>query len=1173
MSRHLAGQGRWIAVAAAIWVVGLAMSGTAQQSAPAQTKPREIDFNWDIRPILSENCFQCHGPSASSRQAGMRLDIPEGAYTQRGTADDPRWPVVPGDPDASEMIRRITHPVRAVQMPPASTNKTLTDEEVALLREWIEQGAEYKPHWAYITPTRPEPPALGATGVRAVTNIDRFVFARLEAEGLRPSAETDKETLINRVSLTLTGLPPTLEDVDAFVADARPDAYERLVDRLLASTRYAERMATCWMNLARWADTDGFLDDHHDRFLWPWRDWVIDAFARNMPFDQFSTWQLAGDLLPNPTREQRLATAFLQVGPRTTENGAIDEEYRVESVIDKTNTIGDAFLALTVGCARCHDHKYDVISQRDFYSLGAFFNSLDEPGFYPPGHSTVTAGPTLLWPADQQAAAITDAEEAIEREQDAYEAVRTAAVAEAGARVNELLAGPPSALAERLQTSIDAATVAHYPFDEVILYTDDDALPEPRAQATAPPELVQPTRRGRGSDPPPAAAPPGADGDDADADDGSPNVPPRFDGSTLPRGYIREGLAYSPASTSGTAPAILSESIVREGFSGNALFFDENNKGFLDDDVGRFERTEEFTLDLWFYQGWVYEFHPSEQIGATGKGLPYGVPIVQHRDDDNSGGSGYRLQIEDGDLWVYLAHSRPANMIALHVKDPLPVQEWVHIAVTYDASSRAAGTTVYFNGEPVEVFVDHDTLTQSILPLNYNPVMDNFVGFSFGQRMREKPPVDSGLDELRFFDKALTPVEVKYLHEQATALQGDPDALRVALTEFVVANDPDVVATKRELDAAREVHNQIVSIVPEVMVSRDAPAVRPAYRLNLGRYNERAETVTPQGLDQVFPWDPTLPQNRLGLTQWLFDPAHPLVSQVFINRMWQMHFGIGLVDTSENFGAQGSVPTHPDLLDWLVVELVESGWDVKHMHRLIVNSAVYRQVSDAIDELLTADPQNTLLARGPRFQMPAEMVRDHALAASELLNDEVGGPSLYPYQPSGVWNPGNTSHVYPEPNSVPDNHHRRSMYTFIKRTAINPKMQLFDFPDRNLSSVRRQISNTPLQALNLLNDPQYIEAYRALATSAMGVSPEIDGQLTRLFRLATRRAPRTDELELLREFYTGELDRYQGAPENAEAFVSIGITEVDPSIDRPRLAALTSVAALIMNSPDAYTIR
>ena len=1149
--RQQVAHSRVIAVAVAVWIVSLAIGGTAQQGAPAaRSQSREIDFNWDIRPILSDNCFQCHGPSASSRQVNLRLDTPEGAYAQRGTADNPRWPVVSGDPDASEMIRLVTHPVRAVQMPPASTNKTLTDEEVALLSEWIQQGAEYKPHWAYITPTRPEPPALGTMGARAVTDIDRFVFARLEEEGLAPSAEADKETLINRVSLTLTGLPPALEEVDAFVADPRPDAYERLVDRLLASTRYAERMATYWMNLARWADTDGFLDDHHDRVLWPWRDWVIDAFARNMPFDRFSTWQLAGDLLPNPTREQRLATAFLQVGPRTTENGAIDEEYRVESVIDKTNTIGDAFLALTVGCARCHDHKYDVISQRDFYSLGAFFNSLDEPGFYPPGHSTVTAGPTLLWPSEEHAAEIAATEALISREEAEYEAAREATVAEAGAKVDVLLSGSSLELAARLQASLDEATVAHYPFDEVILYTDDDELPESRPPAIAPPELVQPTRRGRGSGPPPGAG-----------------------GSNLPRGYIREGLAYSPASTSGTAPAILSESIVREGISGNALFFDENNKGFLDNDVGRFERTEEFTLDLWFFQGRVYEFHPSEQIGATGKGLPYGVPIVQHRDDDNSGGAGYRLQIEDGDLWVYLAHSRAANMIALRVEDPLPVQEWVHITVTYDASSRAAGTTVYFNGEPVQVFVDHDTLTQSILPLNYNPVVDDFVGFSFGQRMREKPPVDSGLDELRFFGKALTPVEVKCLHAQAAALQGDSNALRASLTEFVVANDPNLVAAKRELGAAREAHNEIVSIVPEVMVSRDAPTVRPAYRLNLGRYNERAETVTPQGLDQVFPWDPTLPQNRLGLTHWLFDLEHPLVSRVFVNRMWQMHLGTGLVDTSENFGAQGSVPTHPDLLDWLAVEFVESGWDVKHVHRLIVTSAAYRQVSDATEALLGVDPQNTLLARGPRFRMPSEMVRDHVLAASGLLHEELGGPSLYPYQPLGVWNPGNTSHVYPEPDSVPTDHHRRSMYTFIKRTAINPQMQLFDFPDRNLSSVRRQISNTPLQALNLLNDPQYTEAYRALATPAMGVSADADAQLTRLFRLATRRAPRADELEILREFYAGELDRYRRAPANAEALVSIGVTELNASIDRPRLAALTSAAALIMNSPDAYTIR
>jgi hypothetical protein len=1143
------GRVRIVILGAAAWAAvtgSTVLPGSAQQDpSAAASVPDQIDFNWHVRPILADNCFQCHGPDAKNRRANMRLDVGEDAYAERGAPARPRRPIVPGDSDASEVIRRITAANPAVRMPPQSTHKTLSPAQIDLLRAWIARGAEYKPHWAFITPARPAPPPVAS--LRVTNEVDRFVLARLQREGLMFSPEADRETLINRVSLTLTGLPPTLAEVDAFVKDARPDAYERLVDRLLGSRAYGEHMAGYWANLARWADTDGFLDDHHDRFLWPWRDWVIGAFNSNMPWNQFSTWQLAGDLLPNPTKEQRLATAFLRVGPRTTENGAIDEEYRVEAVVDKTNTIGVAFLGMTVGCARCHDHKYDVISHRDYYSLAAFFNNADEPGFYPPGHSTVQAGPTLPWPDAATEKQIAAAEATMAKQAAAYEAARKASTGRVVARVDTMLRSSPAEIAAMLRASIDAATVAHYPFEEAIAYGDDN-LPEPRPRGIAPASRVQPTRqRNLGGDQQPEGR-----------GRGGPN---------LPFGYVRDSLMYSPSATSGVANAVLQAPIIKAGVTGNALFFDDTNKGFLAKDVGRFERTQEFSLDLWFYQGQVYEFHPNEQIGRTGKGLPYGVPIIQHRDDDNSGGMGYRLQIEDGHLWVYVAHTRPANMIALRMLDPLPVKAWTHITVTYDGSSRAAGTKLYINGKPSAVDVDHDTLTRSILPLNYNPVVDSFVGFSFGQRMREKPPVASGLDELRLFKRALTPVEVAVLHDSSTAIA------RTALIEFATATDTQVAEAKARLDEAREAHNKIVTDVPQVLVMADAPRPREAYLLNRGLYSERGERVAAQGLERIYPWNPALPQNRRGLVQWLFDPKHPLTSRVWVNRMWQMHFGQGLVETSENFGVQGSIPTHPELLDWLAVTFVESGWDVKRLHKTIVMSATFRQRSDATDALMEKDPRNLLLARGPRYRMPAEMVRDQALAASGLLRPTVGGPSVYPYQPDGIWNPGVTSHRYPTPDAVPDDHHRRSIYTFIKRNAVNPQLQLFDFPDRNLSTVRRQISNTPLQALELLNDAQFVEAYRMLAAQAIAATPDADGQLTRLFRLATRRRPRAEELSLIRAYYDGEVARYTVAREDAVKLLATGLTRVDAALNPVRLAALTSAAALVMNSPDAYSVR
>ena len=466
----------FITVSAALGaVVTLAVvAPSAQAPQPLQALP--IDYNWDVRPILSDNCFRCHGNDEKARMAGLRLDQAESAYARRSGQQE-RFAIVPGRPDESELIRRITAPTVARRMPPAVTNKVLTPAQVEILRRWIEQGAQYKPHWAYITPAKTAAPPVKNLR-RPVNDIDRFVLARLEREGLGLSPEADKETLINRVSLTLTGLPPTLAQVDAFVADRRPDAYERLVDRLLASQAYAEHMAAYWMNLARWAESDGFLDDHHDRMLWPWRDWVIGAFNRNMRFDEFATWQLAGDLLPNATREQKLATAFLRVGPRTTENGAIDEEYRVEYVVDRTNTIGTAFLGLTVGCARCHDHKYDVISHKDFYSLSGFFNNVDEPGFYPPGHSAIQAGPTLPWPNDEEQKAADAAEAKVRQRETAYQAAsdRSHRAGACGCRRRA------RGLAVRDRggaAGVDPRrpTTAYYPFDETAPFTDADMPP------------------------------------------------------------------------------------------------------------------------------------------------------------------------------------------------------------------------------------------------------------------------------------------------------------------------------------------------------------------------------------------------------------------------------------------------------------------------------------------------------------------------------------------------------------------------------------------------------------------------------------------------------------------------------------------------------------------------
>jgi hypothetical protein len=1091
-----------------------------------------------VRPILSENCFKCHGPDSAARKADLRLDVRDLAI-----AELPETPgkhaIVPGNAARSELVRRIRSADVDERMPPESTHKTLSAQQMAILEQWIENGAEYRPHWAFIAPERPSVPDVASTA-KTANEIDRFVLRRLEREGVVPSAQADKETLIGRVTLTLTGLPPTLEEIDAFVSDAAPDAYERLVDRLLASPAYAEHMADYWLDLARFSETDGFLDDHHDRLLWPWRDWVIDSFARNRPFDEFGTWQLAGDLLPNATREQILATAYLRVGKRTTENGAIDAEYKAEYMVERTdNALGVAFLGLTVGCARCHDHKYDPITQADYYSLGAFFNSNDEPGAYAPGFSGIQGGPTLPWTDDATAAVLEKAEaEVLARSAD-YEAARTGAQSAARGEAERLAADRASA-ARKLRASLAEALAAHYEFESAhpAALADLPPLRPPRI----PPSGLTEFRRN-------AYSPPPVENETAE----QRRQRQAFElVARVPRNYNAESMTLSPSATPGVAPAVIQSPLFRAGVRGQALFFDETNRGFLGRDVGYYDRSDAFTLDFWFYVGAKYD----------------NVPVLNHLAEQNSGRTGYRLTIRDGRLWASLAHSPPANMIAIETVDALPVGEWTHIALTYDGSSRAAGLEVYLNGAPAATRAERDHLTRTILPFTSGDVFDPFVGLAFGTRFREKAPVGSGLDELRVFKRDLTAAEIGFLHDESRAAPVEQ------LAELVAATDPRVVAARAALTSARAKENELATSVPQVLVMGDAPEPTPTFVLNRGVYSDPGARVEPRGLPSVLPWDDGWPHNRLGLARWLFDRRQPLTARVLVNRIWQMHFGRGIVETSEDFGSQGAIPTHPELLDWLAVQFVESGWDLKALHRLIVTSATYRQSSNATPELIARDASNALYARGPRWRMTAEMVRDGALRASGLLVANVGGPSVKPYQPAGIWNPLNSFYNYPLPASLPaDDLHRRTLYTFVKRNATHPAMKIFDFPNRTESIARRRSSNTPLQALELMNDPQYVVAYRALAAESLHFAADEAAQLTRLYRLGTRATPTAEEVAVLRDYYREQRAAYSGNDAKIAGLLDVGVMPADPALDRTSLAALTNVAALVMSSPDAYTVR
>jgi hypothetical protein len=1066
---------------------------------------RVVDFNWDVRPILSNNCFRCHGPDAEARKAGLRLDRRDAATGELPETRG-KFAIVPGSPADSELIRRISSADPDVVMPPPSTHLALQAKDVDVLRAWIEQGAEYKPHWSYLAPEKLAPPS-SRFDARAPSAIDRFVLARLEREGLEPSPEADRETLINRVTLTLTGLPPTPEEVDAFVADDAPDAYERLVDRLLARPAYGERMASDWLDAARFADSDGYLDDEYQRLLYPWRDWVIAAFNRNMPYDQFGTWQLAGDLLDDPTKEQRLATVFGRLHRRSAENGIIDEEYRVEYVLDRTDTVGTAFLGLSVGCARCHDHKFDAISHVDYYSLAAFFNSTDDAGLYP--QEKWATGPIMLMTDDATDARIAELHERIASLEARYSERARAAAGAVSARAARAAAEPERArtLAE-LRAGLAAAQRGYYPFDEAV----------PNAKLAA--AYAQ-----------------------------APGLEP-----SQPR-------LFSAAGMSGLRPAVLQAPIIKPGARGNALFFDANNRGFLDkaDKLGWVDHTDSFSVDLWVYPDKTYEE----------------AAVINHSDHLRYGSGGWSVDLEGNRVKVQLVHANPRDQITVVSRDALPPKTWVHVTLTYDGSAKASGVGLYFDGKPASVEVRRDGLTMSMLPLGITFAgLDGFNGLAFGKRWQQSPLEGGAIDELRIFGRRLSPLEVAVLHDAGPALDA-PEAPR-ELAAHWTALDDGVAAAGRELRQAREELNRLLTAQPAIMTLGDTAMPRPSYVLKRGQYSSHGEEVFPRGLQQIFPYDASLPRNRLGLAKWIFDARNPLTARVYVNRLWQMQFGTGLVRTAEELGVQGEAPTHPELLDWLARELVDSGWDVKHLNKLIVTSATFRQSSNATPAQVERDPDNRWLGRGPQRRMPAEMIRDNVLAASGLLDATVGGRSVYPYQPDGVWEAINIyerSGPYPRPETVPDDQHRRSLYSMIRRGAPVPSMTIFDFPRRHQAQARRPMSSTPLQALVLLNDPQYVEASRALAERAMHASADLGTQLATVFRLAARRAPSPAEAAVLRRFFDAEREAFASSPEAAEKYLHVGVDPPDASIDPGSLAALASAANVVLNSPDSYMLR
>ena len=1073
------------------FLTGCEPESPAAIAAHEDALPERVDFNFHVKPILSDRCFPCHGPDDNARTTEFRLDTEEGAF-MRLSAGGRKFALSPGSLKKSDIFHRLTSDDPDYRMPPAESNLRVAPEEAAMIFKWIEQGAEYKPHWAFIPPSKPDLPEIDEASWPR-NGVDYFILDRLEREGLRPSPEASKETLIRRVTFDLTGLPPTLEEIDAFLADAGEDAYEKAVDRLLASPAYGERMATEWLDVARYADSHGYQDDGL-RSMWPWRDWVIGAFNENMPFDEFVTWQLAGDMYPDPTVEQRLATGFNRNHLQSQEGGMVLEEYRVEYVADRTNTFGTAFLGLTMECARCHDHKFDPVSQEEYYQLFDFFNSVNESGASP--YSGV-ASPTViledeaarekLAPLRAQIAAYEE-KTSIDHPDFDEGFARWLAEFESGEHQIE-----PQGM------------VGHYPLDRFDPRENDEGNEVFYLE-----NLVDP-----------------------DAD-----------------GYFSGDIDKLP--------------VAEPGRFDSALTLQGDGHLDMGPDRYYFERTEPFSVSVWF-----------RTVGEAAG------PLFTRTAGLFNGRQGYLCVLEeDGAISASVNHVAPDNSIRIRSLDAVPPDRWNHIAMTYDGSSRAEGLALYLDGERMATEIKVDNLKRSALftidPTTGEPTEPTGSGnLRIGFFGPNSPRLDSvAVDEFRIYDRRLTALEAAAEHGSDAPPLSAEDRLAALRDYYVTTASPQYARDFAELTRVRGEENEIVSLLPEVMTMRDLPEPRPTYILERGQYDaptQRVERGTPAS---VLPFPEGLPRNRMGLAAWLTDPGHPLFARVTVNRYWQMYFGNGLVSTPDDFGSQGALPTHPELLDWLAASFAEMDWDVKALQKLIVTSAAYRQRSVAGPDLLEKDPDNTLLARGPTYRMPAEMIRDHALAASGLLVNEIGGPPAKPYQPSGLWKELATRNATEYKQDQGDNLYRRSMYTIWKRTTPPPSMMNFDASERNICTVRRQSTSTPLQALVLLNDPQYVEASRLLAERLLREEEGgLRAKIAMGYRLLTSRPPDDGEVELLAGLYEEELNAFEADRRSALDLLSVGEYPRDERLDPAQLAALTVVASAMMNFDESVIKR
>ena len=1015
------------------------------QSAPVDTPVAQIDFNRQIRPLLSDSCFSCHGPDEKERKAGLRLDTREGLF---GALKDGSHAVITGNPDDSELIARIESDDANSVMPPPTSGKHLTPDQAKLFRAWVQQGAPWSNHWAFDAPLRSAVPIV-ANQAWVKTPIDAFLLKKLESEGLTPNGEVDKETLIRRVTLDMTGLPPTPQEIDAFLVDTAPDAYEKVVDRLLKSVQYGEHMARFWLDAARYGDTHGLHLDNY-REMWPYRDWVVQAFNSNVPFDRFVVEQLAGDMLPDPTLDQKIASGFNRAHVTTSEGGSIDEEVYVRNVVDRVDTTGTVFLGLTVGCARCHDHKYDPIRAKDYYSLFAIFNSCDEN---PLDGNASRHPPIVQVPSSEQSQQIAALRETAG-------AIRT--------KITEEVAKTP------YDSQADEGQTEYVERLDYVWFEDE--------------------------------LPPNA----------KPQGPGTWPFASNPDHPVASGARSVRNQTEGLGQQVFE--------SARPLLIGEGDTLFAYVFIDPTNPPKEIMLQ-WFSDAWKHRAYWGENV------IDWGADNTTER-----------------------------KLIG-----PLPkTAQWVRLEVEAQAVGIKPGTKITglaFTQQGGTAYWDKAGA------VTWTP-----------QEGQQFDTLSAWIKTQKATKLANLPANLQEILKKERAGRSS-DELK-ALTAYFIENgyskaQQAVVPLKMELAKAEQQVKQLDDSIATTLVSKEKAEPKPAFILNRGEYDQKREQVERATPAFLPPLKPDVPKNRLGFAQWLVTPEHPLTSRVTVNRLWLQFFGTGLVKTAEDFGLQGEPPSHPELLDWLAVDFRENGWDMKRFIKQMLMSSAYRQSARVTPDKLAKDPQNRLLSRGARFRLDAESLRDQALFLGGLLIDKVGGPGVKPPQPAGLWEAvgfvGSNTAIFVA-DTGNEKVHRRSLYTFWKRTSPPPQMTIVDAPSREACTVRRERTNTPMQALLLMNEPQYVEASRGLAQRGMREAGSSDeDRLNYMFRLATGRRPDAREFTSLKALLDDVRAHYKADPEAGKLLIQTGETKPDATLDPAELAAWTMIANTILNLDEVVT--